>query len=492
MERPSRGWYLVLLIGVGVLSLSGLSAWRALQLPSDGTDWAPDAWGPDGLRLSPSGAHAGGLQAGDRVVAVAGHSLETWAQALLQPRFPRPRWQVGQTVTYGVLRGGARLDVPLVLTRFPLDERLRQRWGLLLTSLTMLVVGTFVFVRRPDHEAARVFFLSACCGSATTGSSLLALRVVDIVDGVRFWLFRVTGQGMGLAFFIAILHFALIFPQPLPQIRQYRRVIALIYALPLLFYVGYIGAMYFLSSNTLVWLGTWTTGARPLFIALLLLAAGALLTQYRTRARIASRREIRWVLWAVLFSAGSYLLLYLLPVIASGQPLIGTGVQGFLALPIPLALLIAILRYQAFDIDVLINRVLVYGALTACVVVIYALVVGYLGSLLQMREQHAASLIAAGIIAVLFQPLRVGLQRTVNRWMFGERDDPYRVLAGLGQRLEAAFEPAAILPTLVQTVRESLRLPYVAITLEQNGATEFSANLSGRDRGPTFGQPAAW
>jgi signal transduction histidine kinase len=84
------------------------------------------------------------------------------------------------------------------------------------------------------------------------------------------------------------------------------------------------------------------------------------------------------------------------------------------------------------------------------------------------QGQLAISVLATGLVALLFQPLRTGLQRGINRLMYGERDDPYAVLSRLGQRLEATLAPEAVLPTIVETVKESLKLPYAAITLRQD------------------------
>jgi hypothetical protein len=53
VERPGRGWYLMLLAAQAVLALAGLSVGRMLRLPFDGTDCAPDAWRPDGLLVTP-------------------------------------------------------------------------------------------------------------------------------------------------------------------------------------------------------------------------------------------------------------------------------------------------------------------------------------------------------------------------------------------------------------------------------------------------------
>ena len=124
---------------------------------------------------------------------------------------------------------------------------------------------------------------------------------------------------------------------------------------------------------------------------------------------------------------------------------------------------ISILRYRLWDIDILINRTLVYGALTVTVIGIYVIVVGALGTAIQGSGNLLLSILATGLVAVFVQPLRDHLQRSVNRMMYGERDDPVTVLSQLGQRLEGTLAPDAILPSLVETVAKTLRLPYVAI-----------------------------
>jgi len=122
-------------------------------------------------------------------------------------------------------------------------------------------------------------------------------------------------------------------------------------------------------------------------------------------------------------------------------------VAVFALLVLPVFTYIAILRYRLYDIDVVINRTLVYGALSACVVLIYMLAVVALGALFQAQGNFGVSLLATGLVAVLFQPLRSRLQRSVNRLMYGERDDPYAVISRLGRRLEATLAPDTVLPT---------------------------------------------
>jgi signal transduction histidine kinase len=137
----------------------------------------------------------------------------------------------------------------------------------------------------------------------------------------------------------------------------------------------------------------------------------------------------------------------------------------FLFVPIPLAIGVAIFRHRLWGIDLIINRTLVYGTLTLSVIGLYMLVVVGLGTLIQAQGNVLLSLLATGVIAVLFQPLRLRLQRGVNHLMYGERDDPYVVLSHLGSRLEATLLPEKVLPTIVETVAQALKLPYVAIAL---------------------------
>jgi signal transduction histidine kinase len=144
-------------------------------------------------------------------------------------------------------------------------------------------------------------------------------------------------------------------------------------------------------------------------------------------------------------------------------------VSVYSALAVPVFTYIAILRYHLFDIDIIINRTLVYGALSACVVLIYVLAVVGLGTLFQARGALGVSLLATGLVAVLFAPLRDRLQRAINRLMYGERDDPYAVVSRLGERLEVTLTPDAVLPTITETVREALKLPYAAIALPRDG-----------------------
>ena len=132
---------------------------------------------------------------------------------------------------------------------------------------------------------------------------------------------------------------------------------------------------------------------------------------------------------------------------------------------VPLAIAVAVLRLRLWDVDPLLNRTLVYGTLTLLAGALYILTLGLLGALFQAPDNLVFSLLAAGVIAVLFEPARRGLQHSVNRLMYGDRDNPYGVVTRLAERLEGAPAPEAVLATIAQTVREAFRVPYAAVEL---------------------------
>jgi signal transduction histidine kinase len=212
----------------------------------------------------------------------------------------------------------------------------------------------------------------------------------------------------------------------------------------------------------------------------MILACGfAQLYRYQRVSTAIQRQQTKWVVFGMLmgtlFDAANLLPPLIWPAFSQPGPvqslfvILSEVTFPLVLLLVPITIAVAVLRYRLWDIDLLINRTLVYGLLTASIIGLYLLVVVGLGALLSALGNMLLSLLAAGLVAVLVHPLRQRLQRAVNHLMFGERDEPYRVLAHLGSRLEATLATDALLPTIVQTVAQALKLPSVAITSRQQG-----------------------
>jgi signal transduction histidine kinase len=186
------------------------------------------------------------------------------------------------------------------------------------------------------------------------------------------------------------------------------------------------------------------------------------------RTRDIEREQMKWLLYALGLMILGFLIGSIFFLIWPDNELViefGMALTSLSILGIAIAATIAILRYRLYDIDLIINRTLVYTTLTVGVIGIYVLVVGSVSVLFQQTSNLMVSLLATGLAALLIQPLRDRLQRGVNRLMYGERDDPYAVLSGLDRRLEVSLSPESTLPTVVETLAQALKLPYVAVEL---------------------------
>jgi two-component system, NarL family, sensor kinase len=200
----------------------------------------------------------------------------------------------------------------------------------------------------------------------------------------------------------------------------------------------------------------------------------AFFVRYRSSAGD-ERQQLRWVgaslgLAVPLFVVGGFLWgvvpgIEVLPVLA------------FIAPPVGIA--VAVLKYRLYEIDLVVNRALVYGAMTVCVVGSYVAIVGGVGATVSSRGDLLVSLVVTGAVAVCFQPLRERVQRFVNRLMYGERDDPYTAIAGLGRTLASALQPDAVLPTVVETIGKTLALQYVGLALAGDDASQEDEAVAG-------------
>lgn len=185
------------------------------------------------------------------------------------------------------------------------------------------------------------------------------------------------------------------------------------------------------------------------------------------------RQQTKWVVYGVSTAILGFFVVATLPPalgISTDQGtafgLISITAMMLSILCIPISVGIAITHSRLWDIDPIINRTLVYGALSFLTIAFYILTVGGFAIYFRSNETNLLiSFIATGVVAILFEPLRQRLQRAVNRLMYGERDDPATVLTQLSQRLDSALAPDSALQTIVDTLAQTLRLPYAAISL---------------------------
>ncbi|HEX5139910.1 MAG TPA: GAF domain-containing sensor histidine kinase [Dehalococcoidia bacterium] len=208
--------------------------------------------------------------------------------------------------------------------------------------------------------------------------------------------------------------------------------------------------------------------------------------RYRKVSNEVQRLQAKWLLFGLSLYISNFVVVTILFILGLAEryqlPAELFCYAGSMSMVVAIGF--AVFRYRLFDIDVILNRAVVYVGLTLSVVAIYAAIVGGLGALLQDRAGVEVSFVAAAAIAIVFHPLRMRLQRAANRLVYGERDDPYRLVTHLGRRLEASLSPETVMPTIVETLASALRLPYAAIALGGAGTAAVAAEYGVRGNAP--------
>ena len=459
--RPRRmaTWLLTV---VGVVASVAFLVFRLIG-PTDGAvvDFYASAWRPDGveIRLLPGPPSA--LVAGDVVTSIAGRPLAAWVDATLDPRLDRSALDSGP-VPYAVHRAGGSLDVTVTLAPHDVTGLLFDYWSALLFTAVFGLVAAYVLWRRPAEQASVALALAAVGVTGSTVPWLLGLQAADLARGWPLLLWALTAGGLYMLLWPAgALHLPLALMSASPPRR---RTLAFVYGVPLGGYVVALAAGRLASASAVAWMGTWAAAQGVVIVPTMLAGIGLTIVRYRAAPRVV-RERLWWVAIGGVASLVPSLLLLFLPQLLTGRPLIGWGDIGLLALPLPIGVAAAILRRGLFDIEVFVNRALVYGGATLAIGGLYVVAVALLGGVLGLGSGASTSLLATGLAAVAALPIRDVLQRLVNRLMFGDRDDPYRALDRLGGRLEGTLDPLETPSVIVRTVAESLRVPWVALRL---------------------------
>lgn len=460
-------WVLAALVVLGV----GQRALRFTQ-PTDGweatTDFESDH--PIFVRPAMDGIEReGGIRPGDQfdgVVGVPGELFE--AASMFKRAVPVSDFAEGSTVAYTLLRDGKVVEVPVPIVHWTVAGIARASWHALFTdtpigSVSMwlaLLLAAFLFWRRPRNLTVQLLLVYTTLGILANVSWIGSpLSVSDVSTPWSLWC-AALGSHLShpLLMLPVSLHLILTFPRPRPWLLRRRWILPLVYGVPWLVLIATS-----LGASGLLWFVQVVVYALAGFAGV----ANALLAPLPPE----ERAQARWFALGFGVSNFGFLafgleILHLMP--DSFTPVLDS-IPGDLIWVVCIA--IAVLRYRLFAIDVILERTLVYGALSAAVVGTYAVVVNGVGHLLRPSSDVPLSLVATAVVAVAFQPARGGLQRGVTRLLYGHRDEPYRVLADLGRELGTGSGDAGLqaLRAITDTVARSLKLPYVALTLDVDG-----------------------
>jgi MFS family permease len=213
-----------------------------------------------------------------------------------------------------------------------------------------------------------------------------------------------------------------------------------------------------------------------LWFAVFLIGSAGLIIRAR-RSRGMERQQLKWFGYAAIFSVVSVfgletLVDHLVPGALGdvfGNFLFGVGVAA-----LPVGTGIAILRYRLYDIDLIVNRTLVYAGLTALLALVYVTgVVGLGGVIRSVAHQKSNNLaVAASTLAVaaLFRPARAGVQGFIDRRFYRRRYDAGQTLESFSARLRDEVSLEAVTVDLLTAVRDTMEPTHASLWLKTPGA----------------------
>lgn len=316
----------------------------------------------------------------------------------------------------GWILGGNLLDLNMLQTILNISGLLKVGFGFgvdVLLIFGFALVGIILVVRRSDDWL--VIFTSLFL--ITFGARVTEqVNILAMTPGYELF----TGPLLAMGD-ISILLFLMLFPDGKFAHRWLK------FVAPVLAVV--IFGVYVIPAAPFYWLKIGINNY--IIITSALYSVGFLLFIYRYfgRATLLQKQQIRWVfvglmgpfLWYLIFKTSQIFVPSF-----SGDAVMAIGFQTashilspFMFLILPLSIAFSIVRTKLFDIDLIINRSLVYGALTAALVLVFALMLAGVSALFKSFQQGDQSLLAATVFAVaagaLFQPARKRLQRFVDR-----------------------------------------------------------------------------
>jgi hypothetical protein len=197
--------------------------------------------------------------------------------------------------------------------------------------------------------------------------------------------------------------------------------------------------------------------------------------RYRRVSSPAQRQQTKWVVYGASMGAGGYLVIFTIPLFlpslfqtGSLISLINSAADPGFALLIPFSIGLAILRSRLWDIDLLINRTLVYGTLTGILALVYVGSIIVFQALLRglfHQTSDVAIVLSTLVIAALFQPLRKRIQAIIDRRFYRSKYDAAKTVAAFSATLRHEVDLDQLREHLLAVVQETMQPAHVSLWL---------------------------
>ena len=338
----------------------------------------------------------------------------------------------------------------------------------MLTSLAFLLVGAVIIWRRPNTWMG-LFTSFLLINFGSLGLSISHVNALSAVpsDNTLVLVATIVGNPLSILAYLCLGFFFFTFPDG-------RFVPRWSWALISLWIVNFF--FWTAPVNPPLNINLWPLLLSAVWLSIVF--GGSLATQiyrYRRVASVVQRQQIKWLIYGfvpvLLLPICFGLVVLLFPALNSPGSFLGVAIEPlyrFYYLPIPFCIGIALLRYRLWDIDVLINRTLVYGLLSAILLLTYLLLVfagQYLLSDLLGRSNGVVLVGSTLLVAALFQPLRQRIQRLVDRRFYRRKYDAAKIVAAFSVTLRNEVDLNQLQENLLAVVEETMQPAHISLWL---------------------------
>lgn len=189
-------------------------------------------------------------------------------------------------------------------------------------------------------------------------------------------------------------------------------------------------------------------------IGLLVGSVVALVLRFRRSSGV-ERQQIKWVALAIAFVASSFILSTVASAIGLNGDLIDSILSGIAFITVPVAVAVAVLQYHLYDLDVVVKKALVAGALVLLVIAAFAAAVGLLGVITSGNKSSGSVFIVALLLGLAFRPVTRFARRIADRVVYGRRATPYEVLTEFSERVGESYATEDVLGRMAQILGQA-------------------------------------
>jgi signal transduction histidine kinase len=310
-------------------------------------------WTTEGVAVRPLSADSP-IRTGDIVVAVDGRPLADWAGDAVAPPWAVAPRAIGPVIDVGVRRDGMLLDVPVTMQSFTSSRLGGAPLGLVIFGAGALILALVLVLRRPQATAIRILFVGVCCNTADIVAWETGLQPTDLVDRTPFlYAFALSALG-NLVFWGCLIHLLAIYPVRATWLVRRPSNARLIYATPI---VGLaVGAVVtrLAGGSILDWFDRLGTLLGAIVSAMVVVILGSIVAGYR-RTPAPRRPKVRVLAITLGVAALASLSLTSLPIVLLDRPLAPRSAVAIFAIPVILALALAVIRDRLFQVDLLVT-----------------------------------------------------------------------------------------------------------------------------------------